>query len=113
MQPPRNLLHARPSVRPKVEHILGRIVMHVPDFLNVVVQRRHRCLIFAQRRFRLLQSPGEIIAVILHRIIRILRSVKAAVRVVAEPFVHPANDVARHLREKFLPGRLISVHIVF
>ena len=87
--------------------------MHVPDFLNVVIEHRHRCLVFAQRRFRFLQSPGEIIAVILHRIIRILRSVKAAMRAVAEPFVHPADDVARHLREKFLPGRLISVHIVF
>ena len=109
IQPPRDFLHWSLDV----EHILRRIVMHVPNFQNVVVERRDRELIRAQRCFRFRQRPGEIIAVIVHRIVRILRSVKAAASAVAEPFIHPADNVARHPGKKLIPGCLISVHIVF
>ena len=74
--------------------------MHVPGFLNVVMKRGDGSFLFAQCRFRFFESPGEVIAVIVHRIIGILRSVEAAMGAVAEPFVHPANHVARHSGEK-------------
>ena len=87
--------------------------MHLPDFIDVVTQCRHLCLFLGQHGARLLERPGEIVPVIVHRDVGILRCIEPAALPLAQPLVHPANDVARHVREELIARRLISVHIVF
>ena len=104
----RDLLHRR--LHP--EHILRRIVVHVANFADVVVSGRDLQFIRREDGTRLFQRPGEVIAVVFHRVVGILGTVEAAVLAVAEPLIHPANNVARHRREERNPGGLIGTDII-
>ena len=95
-----------------MEDVLGVVVMHVADFLNVVIARSDCRFLFGEHSFGFRERPGEIVAVVIHGKIGVLRSVKAAVGAVAEPFIHPADDVAGDGREEHVARHLIGVHIV-
>ena len=97
---------------PHVKHILGRIVVHLADFVDVVMQCCHGQFMFAQHRVGFVESPGEVIAIVIHGIIRILGSVEAAMLLIAEPDIYPADDVARHLGKEAEAGYLICVNVV-
>jgi hypothetical protein len=87
--------------------------MHLPDFVDVVMQGRDLRFFFRQDGASFIERPGKVIAVVVHVDIGVLRRVEAAALAVAEPLVHPADDVARHVRKELLAGRLIAVHVIF
>ncbi len=74
--------------------------MHLPNFVDVVVQRGHLRLFFSQNGAGLVERPGKVIAIIVHGNVGILRRIESTSLAIAEPLIHPANDVARHLRKK-------------
>ena len=86
--------------------------MHVADFADVVVSRGDLEFVGVEHRAGLVQRPREVVAVIVHRVVGVLRSVEAAALAVAQPFVHPANDVSRHRRKERNARRLVGVHVV-
>ena len=94
-----NLLHRGALV----QHVLGGIVVHLANFVDVIVQAGYARFLFGKNSLRFLQSPGEVIAVVVHGVVGILRGVEAAVLAVAEPLVHPANDVAGYGGEELGP----------
>ena len=108
VHPPRDFLDRGPHV----QHILRRIVMHLADFVDVIVQGRHFGLLLRQHGAGFFERPGEVIAVVVHGDVGILRREEAAALAIAEPLVHPANDVAGHAGEEFLAGGLIAVHVI-
>ena len=83
--------------------------MHVADFPDAVIRDRHRRFFGRERGLRFFQSPGEVVAIVVHGIVGILRGVEAAMGAVAEPLVDPANDVAGDAGEERprLPGRRV------
>ena len=62
IHPARNLVDGRTHI----EHILGGVVMHFADFVDVIVQGRHSGFFFRKRRLCLIQRPSEVVAVIFH-----------------------------------------------
>ena len=75
--------------------------MHLADFINVVAKCSDLQFVLGEHGTRLLDRPGEVIAIIIHGNVGILRSIKAPSLAVTQPLIHPANDVARHVGEKF------------
>ncbi len=74
--------------------------MHLADFIDVVAKSRGLQFVFGEHGTRLIDRPGEVIAIIIHGNVSILRSIKAASLAVTQPLIDPANDVARHVGEK-------------
>ena len=95
-----------------IENILRRNVVHFANFIDVITQTGDFRLFFSQDGFGFFQRPRKVVAIVVHRIIGILRGIEPAVFTIRKPFIHPANDVARNLGKKFRAGHLISVHIV-
>ena len=77
-----------------------------------IVQRGRLELFVAQNRLGLVDGPGEVIAIVVEIDVGILRGVEAAVLAVAEPLVHPADDVARHVRVELVAEDLVGVDVV-
>ena len=86
--------------------------MHLADFVDVIAQRCHLSFFFRQHGPRLVQRPGEVVAVVLHRNVGVLRSIKSAVLTIAQPLVHPADDVLRDIREQLFTRSLVPVDII-
>ena len=87
--------------------------MHLADFVYVVVQRCYARLLFAEHGASFSERPGEIVAIVVHGNVGVLRGVEAGAFAVAEPFIHPANDVAGDSGEEFQAGCLVGMHIIF
>ena len=87
-------------------------MVHLADFVDVVAQTRDRRFFFGQDGLHLRPRPGEIVAIVVHRVVGILGGVKAATLAVTEPFIHPADDVAGHRGEEFRAGHLVGVDII-
>ena len=86
--------------------------MHLPDLIDVISQRGNLRFILCQHSSRLVQGPSEVIAVIVHVDVGVLRSIESAALAIAQPLVHPADDVSRYICKELFPGCLIGVHVV-
>ncbi len=95
-----------------IEHVLRGIVMHLADLVDVIVQRRNLRFVFREHSAGFVQCPGEVVAIVIHRNVGVLRSVKTAALAVAQPLIHPADDVARHASKKLRAGGLVPVYVI-
>ncbi len=86
--------------------------MHVPNLADVVVRARDRQLLRGQNRRRLIPRPRKVVAVIIQRVVRILRSIEPAQLAIAQPLIHPPDHLPRHPRTLRLHKRLERMHIV-
>ena len=76
-----------------MQHILGGIVVHIPQVADVVVGRGNFHLFRGQHGRSFGTRPGKVIAIVVQVDVRILRGIKAAPLAVRQRRVHPANDV--------------------
>ena len=58
------------------------------------------------------QSPGEVIAVVVHGVVGVLGSVETALLSITQPLIHPANDVLGHTGKGLQTSCLIGMHEV-
>ncbi len=54
------------DTRPLIEHILRRIVVHLSQFVDVIVQQSNLRLFLGENGFGLVNCPGEAIPVVVH-----------------------------------------------
>ena len=87
-------------------------MVHLAHFVDVIMQGRNLHFFFGQDGAGLVKRPRKIIAIIVHRNVGILRSIEAATLPVAQPLVHPANNVACDICHELRAGGLIGMHIV-
>ena len=97
---------------PDIQNVLCWIVVHLANFVDVVVEAGDLRLLVGKYFLRFGQSPSEVVAVILHGVVGVLRGVKPAPFAIAEPLVYPANDVAGHLGEELGTGGLAGMHVI-
>ena len=95
-----------------MEHILRRIVLHVAYLADVVVGGRDAELRGGEHFGRFVQSPGEVVAIIVQREVGVLGCIESAAFAVAQPLVHPAHDVAGDAGKLRLAEGLVCVHVV-
>ena len=88
------------------------VVVHLANFADVVVKRDDLELLLIENRLGFVASPREVIAIVVEADVGILRSVETAVLAIAEPVVHPANDVAGDVCEERIAGDLVGVNVV-
>ena len=94
------------------QHILCRIVVHFAVRFDVVVQLHDARFFRRQRRAKFLQSPGEVVAVIVERVVRVLAGIKAAVHLIGKHFVDPADDALCCFAKQWIQSDLPAVQIV-
>ena len=94
------------------QHVLGHIVMHLASFLDIEMQRGHLELFVVQDRLSFPQGPSEVVAIVIEIDVGILRGVEAAVLAIAEPLVHPADNVAGHVRVELITEDLVRVDVI-
>ena len=58
-------------------------MVHLADFVDVIVKAGDRSFRLGQYRLHLGAGPGEIVAVIVHRVVRVLGRIKPAAFAVA------------------------------
>ena len=95
-----------------MQHILCRIVVHVSHRLDIEVRRCRLKFLRRQHRSGLIARPCKVVAVVVQRVIRILRRIEPAACAVAQPLVHPAQDVLRHPCELRLDKALERMRVV-
>ena len=98
--------------RPYMQHILRRIMVHIPNLADIVVGPRDRKFLLRQHLRRLIPRPRKVVAIILKRVVRVLRCVKPTQLPVAQPRVHPPDNLLRHPGHLRLDKRLERMHIV-
>ena len=94
------------------QHVLGHIVMHLARFLDIEMQRGHLELLLAQDRLGFPQGPGKVVAIVIEIDVGVLRGVEAAVLAIAEPLIHPADNVAGHMRVELITEDLVRVDVI-
>ena len=87
--------------------------MHFAAGFHVVIKLHHPRFIGRQRRAQFLQRPGEIIAVVVQRVVGVLAGVKSAPLLVGKHFVHPGDDAFRGLLQKSILRDLPAMQIIF
>ena len=87
-------------------------MVHLAPRFHVVIQLHHARFLGGKSRTQLLKRPGKIVAVVIERIIGVLAGVEAALRLVGEDLVHPADDSFGDFAEERITGHLPGVEIV-
>jgi hypothetical protein len=95
-----------------IQNVFCWIVMHLADFIDVVIEAGNLRFLFGENFLRFGNRPCEVVSIIIHGVIGILRGIEAAMGAVAQPFVHPADDVGGYIGEKLRAGGLIAVHVI-
>ncbi len=95
-----------------MEHILLWIVVHVAEFADVVVQLRDAQLLGRKDRRGFFARPGKVVAIVIERNVGVLRRIKPAALLVAQPLIHPAHDVLRNGCKLWLDEGLKRMNVV-
>src|ERR1035438_4195608 len=95
-----------------MENIACRIVVHVAQFTDVPVKRGYIQLIRTQDSTRLVERPGEVVAIVVEIDVGILRGEKAAPLAVCHYGIEPCDDLARRLPEIFADKALEAVGVI-
>jgi len=74
-----------------MKHIPRRIVMHVSNLSDVVVDRGQLELLLRQHLLGLALSPGEVVPIVIECEISVLGSVEATAFTVTQPCIHPCD----------------------
>ena len=88
-------------------------MVHFAAGFDVVIQLNQPRFLGRQYRANFGEGPGEIIAVIVERLIGILAAVKPAASLIGENFVDPGDDAFGGFAEQRISGDLIAVQIIF
>ena len=95
------------------QNIFRRVVLHLADRFDVVVQLDGQRLVRRQRRPHLVLRPGEIIPVILQRNVRILARIEAAAAGgLGEHGIRPPDDAFHCLPEQRIARDLPRVQVI-
>jgi len=81
--------------------------------LDVVVNFDRARFLGREYRSNFIEGPGEIVAVVIERLIGVLAAVKSAAFLIGENIIDPGNDSFGGFLEKRAGGDLIPVEIIF
>ena len=95
------------------EDIFRRVVVHFAARLHVVVNFDRARFLGREHRAHFVERPGEIVAVVIERLIGVLAAVKSAALLIRENFVDPSNDSFGGFAEERVVRHLIAVQIIF
>ena len=90
-----------------MEHILSRVVVHIPQLANIPIDRSEIQLGRVEHGARLVQGPGKVVAVVVEADVGVLRGVKAAALTIGHGRVQPADDLLRR-RSKILADKALE-----
>ena len=76
------------------------------------MQRRRLEFVLAQDSFGFVDCPGKVITIVVKIDVGVLRSIKSAVLAIAQPLVHPADNITGHVRVEFIAEHLVRVNVV-
>ena len=63
---------------PHIEDVLCRVVMHLANFIDVVIKAGNFGFFFIEHCFGFVHGPCEVVAVVIHGIVGVLRSIESA-----------------------------------
>ena len=95
-----------------MQHVLGGVVMHVPQIADIVIGPGNLHLFRGEHGRGFGPRPGKVIAIVVQIDVRILRSIEAAPLPVRKPRVHPTDDVLGYPRGLGVDIALEGMHIV-
>ena len=88
-------------------------MVHFAPSLDVVVEFHDAGFVGEERGAEFVQAPSEIVTVIIKRIVSVLAGVEAAIVLIRQYFIHPADDAFGSLAQKWVLRDLPPMEIVF
>ena len=95
-----------------MQHVLGRVVVHVAQLANVPIAGRKLQLLLVQHGPGLVHRPRKVVAVVVQPHIRVLRCIKAAALAVRHRRVQPAHNLLRRLQKILAHKTLEAMHVI-
>src|SRR5580704_13627214 len=95
------------------ENIFRRVVMHFAMRLDVVADFDDAGFFWRQLGAHLRLRPGEIVAVVVQRLVGVLAAEEAAIFLIGQNFIRPSNNSFGGFAEQRAPSYLIPMQIIF
>ena len=95
-----------------VQHILQRVVVHIAHQADVEERLNDRHLLRCQHVGGLIACPRKVVAVVVKRVVGILRGIEAAMFPVAHPRIDPGDDLTGNAFALRLAKALVRVHVI-